>query len=184
MHKESADRACVDHHQPTWHTYSNSNDPTSSHQRGHSLRILVKTSKGKQLSGSLSIQWFSCNRFVRLKTYGVLWLQSRAPNFYTSPEPQTLTALKHRLRESWSSVSLTTVQMSSVHCLTDCRQSSETKKILFRINIYTLSWSNVIAAIFIIASSHSLQCNIRFWNHLRWCESPYKIRHQFSAWML
>jgi len=29
---------------------------------------------------------------------------------YASPQPQTLTALEHRLRQSWRSISLSTVQ--------------------------------------------------------------------------
>jgi len=73
------------------------------HIKGHSQLVEIQhwtLHSTKRLTSKFA-------RFVsdwkRLELYG-------CRTVYASPQPQTLTALKHRLRESWRSISLSTVQ--------------------------------------------------------------------------
>ena len=103
------------------------------YQRGHSLRKLEINLKGKQLS-------VSRESIRRLKTFGALWLQLFMPS----------QSRKHQRHSNvvfgnlWNQFLWPLCKISSVQCLTDWRQSSETQETLFRTNICVLSWSNIV----------------------------------------
>jgi len=62
-------------------------------------------------------------------------LEHMAAAVYASPQPQTLKAVERRLRKSWNQFLWRLCKISSLWCLTDWRQWSETKEMLFRANV-------------------------------------------------